>query len=169
MTAIMPIFDKARRYIASHSQPPGTQGIRPTLDELMVECDAVLKAWARQKTVETSRSHQPFATRRLLACLPIPFSIMSQQVTERTAAELSGRRSPELQIMLVASPRKSLQFTRPADFGGPLRLTALQLWVFDECRRSWRPRHFARRSFPVRCRYSKAAPHAHENSSHCSG
>ena len=34
MTAIMPIFDKACRYIASHSQPPETQGIRPTLDEL---------------------------------------------------------------------------------------------------------------------------------------
>jgi hypothetical protein len=29
MTAIMPIFDKACRYIASHSQPPETQGIRP--------------------------------------------------------------------------------------------------------------------------------------------
>jgi energy-coupling factor transporter ATP-binding protein EcfA2 len=50
MTAIMPIFDKACRYIASHSQPPETQGIRPTLDELKADYDAVIKAWGPHKT-----------------------------------------------------------------------------------------------------------------------
>jgi len=34
MAAIMPVFEKSCRYIASHSQPLETQGIRPTLDEL---------------------------------------------------------------------------------------------------------------------------------------
>jgi energy-coupling factor transporter ATP-binding protein EcfA2 len=42
--AIMPVFDKSCRYIASHSQPPETQGIRPTLDELKADYNTVLKA-----------------------------------------------------------------------------------------------------------------------------
>ena len=37
MAAIVPIFEKACRYIASHSQPIETQGIRPTLDELKAD------------------------------------------------------------------------------------------------------------------------------------
>jgi energy-coupling factor transporter ATP-binding protein EcfA2 len=44
MAAIMPVFEKCCRYIASHSQPPETQGIRPTLDELKADHDTVLKA-----------------------------------------------------------------------------------------------------------------------------
>lgn len=44
MAAIMPVFDKSCRYIASHSQPLETQGIRPTLDELKADYDTVLKA-----------------------------------------------------------------------------------------------------------------------------
>ena len=44
MAAITPIFEKCCRYIASHSQPLETQGIRPTLDELKADYDAVLKA-----------------------------------------------------------------------------------------------------------------------------
>jgi hypothetical protein len=44
VAAITPVFDKCCRYIASHSQPPETQGIRPTLDELKKDYDAVLKA-----------------------------------------------------------------------------------------------------------------------------
>jgi energy-coupling factor transporter ATP-binding protein EcfA2 len=44
MAAIMPVFDKSCRYIASHSQPPETQGIRPTVDELTADYDTVLKA-----------------------------------------------------------------------------------------------------------------------------
>lgn len=44
MTAITPIFEKCCRYVASHSQPLETQGIRPTLDELKADYDAVLKA-----------------------------------------------------------------------------------------------------------------------------
>ena len=44
VAAIMPVFDKSCRYIASHSQPPETQGIRPTLDELKADYDTVLKA-----------------------------------------------------------------------------------------------------------------------------
>jgi energy-coupling factor transporter ATP-binding protein EcfA2 len=44
MAAIMPVFDKSCRYIASHSQPVETQGIRPTLDELRADYDTVLKA-----------------------------------------------------------------------------------------------------------------------------
>jgi hypothetical protein len=47
---IMPVFDKACRYIASHSQPPETQGIRPTLAELKADYDGVAKAWAPHKT-----------------------------------------------------------------------------------------------------------------------
>jgi len=43
-SAVMPVFERACRYIASHSQPIYTQGIRPTLDELKVDYDAVLKA-----------------------------------------------------------------------------------------------------------------------------
>jgi hypothetical protein len=41
---IMHVFEKSCRYIASHSQPPETQGIRPTLDELKGDYDTVLKA-----------------------------------------------------------------------------------------------------------------------------
>ncbi len=44
MSAVMPVFEKACRYIASHSQPIETQGIRPTLDELRSDYEAVLKA-----------------------------------------------------------------------------------------------------------------------------
>jgi len=41
---IVPIFEKACRYIASHSQPIETQGIRPTLDELKSDYLAIVKA-----------------------------------------------------------------------------------------------------------------------------
>jgi hypothetical protein len=44
ITAMMPVFEKTCRYIASHSQPMETQGIRPTLDELKNDYDMVLKA-----------------------------------------------------------------------------------------------------------------------------
>ncbi len=44
VAAIMPVFEKSCRYIASHSQPPETQGIRPTLDELKADHETVLKA-----------------------------------------------------------------------------------------------------------------------------
>jgi len=44
VSAIMPIFEKSCRYIASHSQPMETQGIRPTLDELKADYEAVMKA-----------------------------------------------------------------------------------------------------------------------------
>jgi hypothetical protein len=44
MAAIIPVFDKSCRYIASHSQPLETQGIRPTLDELKADYSGVLKA-----------------------------------------------------------------------------------------------------------------------------
>ena len=44
MSAIMPVFEKACRYIASHSQPIETQGIRPGLDELKADYEAVVKA-----------------------------------------------------------------------------------------------------------------------------
>jgi len=44
MAAITPIFEKCCRYVASHSQPLETQGIRPTLDELKADYEAVLKA-----------------------------------------------------------------------------------------------------------------------------
>jgi energy-coupling factor transporter ATP-binding protein EcfA2 len=44
LAEIIPVFDKACRYIASHSQPMETQGIRPTLDELKVDYGKVLKA-----------------------------------------------------------------------------------------------------------------------------
>lgn len=44
MAAIMPVFEKCCRYVASHSQPLETQGIRPTLDELKADYDIVLKA-----------------------------------------------------------------------------------------------------------------------------
>jgi hypothetical protein len=37
MSTLMPVFEKACRYIASHSQPIETQGIRPTLDELKAD------------------------------------------------------------------------------------------------------------------------------------
>lgn len=50
IAAITPIFDKACRYIASHSQPPETQGIRPTLDELKADYETVLKAREPHKT-----------------------------------------------------------------------------------------------------------------------
>jgi len=44
MAAIVPVFEKWCRYVASHSQPLETQGIRPTLDELKADYDTVLKA-----------------------------------------------------------------------------------------------------------------------------
>jgi ABC-type cobalamin/Fe3+-siderophores transport system ATPase subunit len=44
ITAMMPVFERACRYIASHSQPMETQGIRPTLEELKNDYDMVLKA-----------------------------------------------------------------------------------------------------------------------------
>jgi hypothetical protein len=44
VAALVPVFDKSCRYIASHSQPIETQGVRPTLDELKADYDAVLKA-----------------------------------------------------------------------------------------------------------------------------
>jgi hypothetical protein len=44
VSAVMPVFEKSCRYIASHSQPIETQGIRPTLDELKTDYEAVLKA-----------------------------------------------------------------------------------------------------------------------------
>jgi len=44
MAAMMPVFEKCCRYIASHSQPLETQGIRPTLDELKADYATVLKA-----------------------------------------------------------------------------------------------------------------------------
>jgi len=44
MAAIVPVFEKCCRYVASHSQPLETQGIRPTLDELKADYDRVLKA-----------------------------------------------------------------------------------------------------------------------------
>ena len=50
MSTIMPVFEKACRYIASHSQPPETQGIRPTLAELKGDYDTILKAWVPHKT-----------------------------------------------------------------------------------------------------------------------
>lgn len=43
-SVVVPIFEKSCRYIASHSQPIETQGIRPTLDELKSDHFAVLKA-----------------------------------------------------------------------------------------------------------------------------
>jgi energy-coupling factor transporter ATP-binding protein EcfA2 len=44
MAAIVPVFEKSCRYIASHSQPIETQSIRPTLDELKADYETVLKA-----------------------------------------------------------------------------------------------------------------------------
>jgi hypothetical protein len=44
LTSVMPVFEKACRYIASHSQAVETQGIRPTLDELKNDYESVLKA-----------------------------------------------------------------------------------------------------------------------------
>lgn len=44
MTIITPIFEKCCRYIASHSQPIETQGIRPTIDELKTDFQSVLTA-----------------------------------------------------------------------------------------------------------------------------
>lgn len=44
MAAIVPVFEKACRYIASHSQPIETQGIRPTLDELKADYKTILDA-----------------------------------------------------------------------------------------------------------------------------
>ena len=42
--AVVPVFEKACRYIASHSQPIETQGIRPTLDELKADFKAIVEA-----------------------------------------------------------------------------------------------------------------------------
>jgi hypothetical protein len=44
MAAMMPVFEKCCRYIASHSQPPETQGVRPTFDELKADYATVLAA-----------------------------------------------------------------------------------------------------------------------------
>lgn len=44
MAAIVPVFEKSCRYIASHSQPIETQGIRPTLDELKTDYNTVFQA-----------------------------------------------------------------------------------------------------------------------------
>jgi hypothetical protein len=44
IAAVTPVFEKSCRYIASHSQPIETQGVRPTLEELKADYDAVLKA-----------------------------------------------------------------------------------------------------------------------------
>ena len=43
MAAVTPVFNKCCRYIASHSQPLETQGIRPTLDELKADFETILK------------------------------------------------------------------------------------------------------------------------------
>ena len=50
INAIMPVFEKSCRYIASHSQPAETQGVRPTLDELKADYEEVLKAREPHKT-----------------------------------------------------------------------------------------------------------------------
>ena len=50
VASIVRIFDKCCRYIASHSQPIETQGIRPTLDELKTDFAAVLIARKPHKT-----------------------------------------------------------------------------------------------------------------------
>jgi AAA domain len=50
VAGIMPVFEKSCRYIASHSQPTETQGIRPTLDELKADYEAILKAREPHKT-----------------------------------------------------------------------------------------------------------------------
>jgi energy-coupling factor transporter ATP-binding protein EcfA2 len=50
MAAIMPIFEKSCRYIASHSQPIETQGIRPSLDELKADHAAIFQAREPHKT-----------------------------------------------------------------------------------------------------------------------
>ena len=44
IAVIVPVFEKCCRYIASHSQPIETQGIRPTLDELKADYQSILKA-----------------------------------------------------------------------------------------------------------------------------
>lgn len=44
VAVIAPIYEKCCRYIASHSQPIETQGIRPTLDELKADLTSVLDA-----------------------------------------------------------------------------------------------------------------------------
>ena len=50
MSSIASVFEKSCRYIASHSQPIETQGIRPTLDELRQDHIAVCAAWDAHKT-----------------------------------------------------------------------------------------------------------------------
>ena len=44
LATIVPTFEKSCRYIASHSQPVETQGIRPTLEELKKDFEAVVAA-----------------------------------------------------------------------------------------------------------------------------
>jgi hypothetical protein len=44
MAEIKPVFEKCCRYVASHSQPLETQGIRPSLEELKADYETVLKA-----------------------------------------------------------------------------------------------------------------------------
>ena len=54
MAAIMPVFEKSCRYIASHSQPPETQGIRPTLDELKADYEQFSRLVSPTKTRATA-------------------------------------------------------------------------------------------------------------------
>jgi hypothetical protein len=51
MAAVMRVFEKACRYIAYHSQPIETHGIRPTLDDLKADYEAVLKAREPHKEI----------------------------------------------------------------------------------------------------------------------
>lgn len=44
VASIVPVYEKSCRYIASHSQPLETQGIRPKLDELKKDLETVLDA-----------------------------------------------------------------------------------------------------------------------------
>jgi hypothetical protein len=68
--AIMPVFEKSCRYIASHSQPPETQGIRPTIDELKADYDTVLKAREATKNSDgaETRAVSPFDSRAEAGC-----------------------------------------------------------------------------------------------------
>ena len=50
MKAVIPVYDKSCRYIGSHSQPVETQGIRPTLDELKADFEALLGAREHHKS-----------------------------------------------------------------------------------------------------------------------
>ncbi len=50
IAAIVPMFAKSCRYIASHSQPIETQGIRPTLEELKKDLANVVSAREKHKS-----------------------------------------------------------------------------------------------------------------------